>query len=59
MWIDSEIAVVHDGLEESARIEILTWLSKIEYEQLHYNARESKLKNWDNSCLNTKTTVHG
>lgn len=41
--MDSRIADIYDGLEEHARAEILTWLSKIEYERLHYNSRESRI----------------
>lgn len=45
MRMDSRIAVIHDDLEESQRVNILTWVSEIEYERLHYTARESRIDN--------------
>lgn len=37
------IADIHNGLQESKRREILTWVSSVEYERLHYNARDSRI----------------
>jgi hypothetical protein len=42
---DVRISVIHDGLEESKRTEILSWVSKVEYERLHNHARESRVDN--------------
>ncbi|KAL2010057.1 hypothetical protein VTN00DRAFT_5864 [Thermoascus crustaceus] len=51
MRMDSRITVIHDGLEESQRLEILTWVSNIEYERLHYTARGSGIDNFGHWLL--------
>jgi hypothetical protein len=72
MRVDSRVAALHDKLNESERLEILTWISDIPYESNHYTAREERTdgtgewllrheryREWRESSASTILWLHG
>jgi hypothetical protein len=72
MRTDSRVAALYDGLNESARCDILNWLSSIQYEKNHRTAREGRtngtgkwlleherFRDWRRSSSSTILWLHG
>ncbi|KAH0538447.1 hypothetical protein FGG08_004945 [Glutinoglossum americanum] len=72
MRVDSRVAALHDRLDESEQIEILTWVSDIPYESNHYTARRERTggtgewllrheryREWRKSSASTILWLHG
>jgi hypothetical protein len=72
MRVDSRVAALHDRLNESERLEILTWISDIPYESNHYTARKERTegtgewllrhkqyREWRGSSTSTILWLHG
>jgi ankyrin repeat domain-containing protein 50 len=72
MRVDSRVAALQDRLDESERLEILTWVSDIPYESNHYTARKERTdgtgewllrheryREWRGSSASTILWLHG
>lgn len=40
MRIDSTVNAIHDGLDQTKRRDVMTWISRVEYESSHYAAQK-------------------